>query len=117
VQPPIEAGEDHLATVRIELRRMRGVRLVHQRVLVGNVLGAEVVAELVQQDTCAASSAARCAPLAIAAHTGDRTAPLPLFHIADDSEQEIASYLHRGTVLAATDGGALVGHARDERRR
>jgi hypothetical protein len=29
----------------------------------------------------------------------------------DDSEQEISSYLHRGTVLSATDGGALVGHA------
>jgi len=39
VHPPAEAREDHLATVRIELRRMRGVRLVHQRVLVENVLG------------------------------------------------------------------------------
>jgi len=50
------------------------------------------------------------APPVIAAYTGDRAALLPLFRIADDSEQEIASYLHRGTVLAATDSGALVGH-------
>jgi ribosomal protein S18 acetylase RimI-like enzyme len=47
---------------------------------------------------------------AIAIYTGDRPALLPLFRIADDSEPEIASYLGRGTVLVATDGGAPVGH-------
>lgn len=50
------------------------------------------------------------APPAIVRHTGDRTALLPLFRLADDSDQEIASYLARGTVLVATDGDALVGH-------
>jgi hypothetical protein len=33
---------------------------------------------------------------------------LPLFHIADDPEQEIASYLQRGTVPAATEGGSAI---------
>ncbi|HEX7840062.1 MAG TPA: DUF4269 domain-containing protein [Kofleriaceae bacterium] len=50
------------------------------------------------------------APPAIARYTGDRAALLPLFYLADDSDQEIASYLDRGTVLVATDGGDLVGH-------
>jgi ribosomal protein S18 acetylase RimI-like enzyme len=42
--------------------------------------------------------------------TGDRAALLPLFRLADDPDQEIASYLARGTVLVATDGSELVGH-------
>jgi ribosomal protein S18 acetylase RimI-like enzyme len=46
----------------------------------------------------------------IAAYTGERAALLPLFRLADDSDQEIASYLTRGAVLVATDGSALVGH-------
>lgn len=46
----------------------------------------------------------------IAAYTGDRAALLPLFRLADDSDQEIASYLTLGTVLVATDDSALVGH-------
>lgn len=50
------------------------------------------------------------APPPIVHYTGDRAALLPLFRIADDSEQEIASYRARGTVLVATDGDALVGH-------
>ncbi len=36
---------------------------------------------------------------------------LPLFRIADDSEQAVAAYLALGTVLVATDLGELVGHA------
>ena len=47
---------------------------------------------------------------AIVRYTGDRAALLPLFRLADDSDQEIASYLARGTVLVATDGSALLGH-------
>jgi ribosomal protein S18 acetylase RimI-like enzyme len=47
---------------------------------------------------------------AIAAYTGDRAALLPLFRLADDSDQEIAGYLDRGTVLVATHGDARVGH-------
>ncbi|HEX3476302.1 MAG TPA: GNAT family N-acetyltransferase [Kofleriaceae bacterium] len=47
---------------------------------------------------------------AIVHHTGDRAALIPLFRLADDSDQEIASYLARGTVLVATDGSELVGH-------
>lgn len=50
-------------------------------------------------------------PPEIALHTGDREALLPLFRLADDSEQAIAGYLARGAVLVATDGGELVGHA------
>ncbi|HEX8110192.1 MAG TPA: GNAT family N-acetyltransferase [Kofleriaceae bacterium] len=46
----------------------------------------------------------------IGAYSGDRAALVPLFRIADDSDQAIASYLARGTVLVATDGGAPVGH-------
>jgi len=49
-------------------------------------------------------------PAVIKVHTGDRAALLPLFRLADDSEREIASYLARGTVLAAVDRGELAGY-------
>lgn len=49
-------------------------------------------------------------PATIVRYTGERAALIPLFRLADDSDQEIASYLTRGTVLVATDGDALVGH-------
>jgi ribosomal protein S18 acetylase RimI-like enzyme len=50
------------------------------------------------------------APPAIAPYTGDRAALVPLFRLADDSDQAIAGYLTRGTVLVATRGGDLLGH-------
>ncbi|HEY6177907.1 MAG TPA: GNAT family N-acetyltransferase [Kofleriaceae bacterium] len=50
-------------------------------------------------------------PPAIDVYTGDRAALLPLLLTADDSQREVASYLHRGTILVARDGDALVGHA------
>jgi hypothetical protein len=46
----------------------------------------------------------------IAIHEGDRAALVPLFRLADDSDQEIDRYLGRGVVLAAVDAGVLVGH-------
>jgi predicted N-acetyltransferase YhbS len=49
-------------------------------------------------------------PPVIAIHTEDRDALRPLFRLADDSEQEIESYLERGTVLVALEGGEPVGH-------
>jgi ribosomal protein S18 acetylase RimI-like enzyme len=51
------------------------------------------------------------APPTIGVYTDDRAALLPLFRLADDSDQEIASYMFRGMVLVAIDGGELVGHA------
>jgi ribosomal protein S18 acetylase RimI-like enzyme len=47
----------------------------------------------------------------IALYAGDRSALLPLFRLADDSQREIAGYLERGSVLVAAHGGELVGHA------
>jgi len=42
---------------------------------------------------------------------GDRRELLPLFRLADDSEQHIESYLHRGEILVAAESGQAVGHA------
>lgn len=54
---------------------------------------------------------ARSTPtLTIAPYTGDRTALLPLFRLADDSEPEIASYRDLGTILVATADDQPVGH-------
>lgn len=41
----------------------------------------------------------------------DRRELLPLFRLADDSEQRIQSYLHRGDVLFAAESGQVLGHA------
>ncbi len=50
-------------------------------------------------------------PPEISIHTGHRAELIPLFRLADDSEQAIAGYLPRGTVLVARERGELVGHA------
>jgi ribosomal protein S18 acetylase RimI-like enzyme len=54
-------------------------------------------------------AAGRTAP-EIEPFTGDRAALLPLFRLADDSDQEIASYLALGSVLVAREGSELFGH-------
>jgi predicted N-acetyltransferase YhbS len=43
-------------------------------------------------------------------YDGDRGALLPLFSLADDSPTQISSYIDRGDVLVARDGGRIVGH-------
>ncbi|HEU4728018.1 MAG TPA: GNAT family N-acetyltransferase [Kofleriaceae bacterium] len=50
------------------------------------------------------------APSTIALYAEDRTALRTLFRLADDSDQEIASYLDRGSVLVAIESGEIVGH-------
>jgi GNAT superfamily N-acetyltransferase len=52
-----------------------------------------------------ASDRVWCAPF-----RRDRRELLPLFRLADDSEQQILSYLHRGEVLFATESGEPLGH-------
>ena len=47
---------------------------------------------------------------AIAAYEGDRRDLLPLFRLADDSEQAIAGYLDAGEILVAMAGGRVIGH-------
>ena len=41
----------------------------------------------------------------------DRRELLPLFRLADDSEQQIKSYLHAGEILFAAQGGHVLGYA------
>ncbi len=41
----------------------------------------------------------------------DRRELLPLFRLADDSEQQIQGYLHAGEILFAAQGGRVLGHA------
>jgi GNAT superfamily N-acetyltransferase len=48
--------------------------------------------------------------LAIRRYDGDREALRPLFREADDSEQQINSYLHLGDVLIAEHDERIVGH-------
>jgi len=43
--------------------------------------------------------------------SGDRRDLLPLFRLADDSEQQIRSYLDLGDVFAAFEVGQVLGHA------
>ena len=47
-----------------------------------------------------------CAPF-----NRDRRELLPLFKLADDSEQQIQSYLYRGEVLFAAEAGLVLGQA------
>jgi len=51
------------------------------------------------------------APVEVVIHAGDRTAVMPLFRLADDSERAIGGYFARGTLLVAKMGGEIVGHA------
>ncbi len=44
-------------------------------------------------------------------YEGGRTALLPLFRLADESESEIESYYELGTILAVYDGTSVVGLA------
>jgi GNAT superfamily N-acetyltransferase len=46
---------------------------------------------------------------AIAVHSGDRAALLPLFRLADDSDQAVAASFKAGDVLVATKRGRIVG--------
>jgi GNAT superfamily N-acetyltransferase len=48
-------------------------------------------------------------PLQIHWFDGDREALRPLLQLAEDSETELLSYMHRGEVLVATGGDELVG--------
>ena len=48
--------------------------------------------------------------VSIAPFTADRSALMPLLRIADDSCTAIASYLHLGEILVASDGRDHVGH-------
>lgn len=43
-------------------------------------------------------------------YDGNREALRPLFALADDSPMQISSYIDRGEVLVARDGGRIVGH-------
>jgi GNAT superfamily N-acetyltransferase len=43
-------------------------------------------------------------------HEGDRQPLLPLFQLADDSAEQVASYHKLGVVLIAVDHGEPVGH-------
>jgi GNAT superfamily N-acetyltransferase len=43
-------------------------------------------------------------------HTGPRAALRPLFELAEDSADELDSYLDAGRVLVALDGDEIVGH-------
>ena len=49
-------------------------------------------------------------PRQIAWHDGDRIELRPLFELAEDSPQQLASYLHLGRVLVALHGTTAVGH-------
>lgn len=48
----------------------------------------------------------RCAPF-----RRDRRELIPLFRLADDSERQIASYLHLGEIFFAAQSGRLLGYA------
>lgn len=54
--------------------------------------------------------AASAAPIAIAAHVGDRAELMALFALADDSPTAVATYLHDGVVLVARDRDRAIGH-------
>ncbi len=43
-------------------------------------------------------------------HAGDRAALRPLFELADDSPQQLDTYIDQGRVLVAVDDGEIVGH-------
>ena len=40
----------------------------------------------------------------------DRATLMPLFRLADDSEQQIAAYREKGAIYVAREGGAIVGY-------
>jgi ribosomal protein S18 acetylase RimI-like enzyme len=46
----------------------------------------------------------------IVLYAEDRAALRPLFRLADDSDQEIESYLRRGSVIVAREADEIVGH-------
>jgi GNAT superfamily N-acetyltransferase len=50
------------------------------------------------------------AQVAVEEYTGDREALRWLFELAEDSESELRSYLHRGRVLVANVDGQIAGH-------
>jgi GNAT superfamily N-acetyltransferase len=43
-------------------------------------------------------------------HTGAREELRPLFALAEDSPEQLETYLHLGRVLVALDEGSMVGH-------
>ena len=43
-------------------------------------------------------------------YQGDRAALMPLFRLAEDSDNELAAYVGRGEVLVAREGGGIIGH-------
>lgn len=43
-------------------------------------------------------------------YQGDRTALMPLFRLAEDSESELMAYVGRGDVLVAREGAGIIGH-------
>jgi GNAT superfamily N-acetyltransferase len=49
-------------------------------------------------------------PIEIRWHTGAREELRPLFALAEDSPEQLETYLHLGRVLVAFDGGSMVGH-------
>lgn len=49
-------------------------------------------------------------PVRIVTWTGDRTPLRPLFELAEDSAEQLDSYVDAGTVLVAYAAGELVGH-------
>ena len=49
-------------------------------------------------------------PVAIREHAGPRAGLRPLFELAEDSAQELDTYLDAGRVLVAHDGDRVVGH-------
>jgi ribosomal protein S18 acetylase RimI-like enzyme len=49
--------------------------------------------------------------MVITLYDGPRSALLPLFAEADDSESQIAGYIELGDVLVATETGGFIGHA------
>jgi GNAT superfamily N-acetyltransferase len=51
------------------------------------------------------------AVFAVQLHQGDRDVLRELFELADDSPAAIASYLDRGLVFIAAEGGRIIGHA------
>lgn len=53
--------------------------------------------------------------ISIQIYLGDRTALLPLFRLADESESEILSYYELGEVLVALDGNTIIGMAHVEK--
>ena len=50
------------------------------------------------------------ARVTIAWHAGDRAGLRPLFELADDSPQQLDTYIDQGRVLVAVDDGEIVGH-------